>query len=96
MELNQNCLNYSKTGEEVIPMAVEKINRSKNLTEHEKTLLKTIISRYSIIKNKQHTSVAESKKRTAWQSISNEFNANELIIAIMTIHKLQVRIVNFM
>lgn len=58
-------------------MGAEKRVRSKNFTEHEKTLLKQIVSRYPVIEDKQHTSSAESKKRNAWKSINNEFNANE-------------------
>lgn len=67
-------------------MAAEKRQRSNNFTEHEKTLLKTVVSRYPITEEE----MTQIKKMTAWQSICNEFNANEQI-STRTIHKLQVR-----
>lgn len=52
MGWNQNGLNFYEIGEEkpTIPVAAEKRQRPKNLTEHEKTLLKTI-SRFPVIKD---------------------------------------------
>ncbi|XP_031170293.1 myb/SANT-like DNA-binding domain-containing protein 3 [Sander lucioperca] len=70
-------------------MAAEKRLRSKNFSEHEKSLLKTIVSRHPVIEDKQHTSAVESKKRNAWKSICNEFNANEQT-STRTIQQLQV------
>lgn len=46
-------------------MEVEKRVRSKNFSEHEKSLLKQIVSRHPVIEDKLHTSAVESKKRNA-------------------------------
>jgi len=62
--------------EKQMAMEIEKRERSKNFSEHEKSLLKQIGSRHPDIEDKRQTSAVESKKRNAWTSIYNEFNAN--------------------
>ncbi|XP_016114391.1 uncharacterized protein [Sinocyclocheilus grahami] len=60
-------------------MTAEKRVRSKNFSEHEKSIIKQIVSRPPVTEDKLRTSAVESKKRDAWKSICNEFNANQHI-----------------
>ncbi|XP_062268609.1 uncharacterized protein LOC133974844 [Platichthys flesus] len=70
-------------------MAEAKRIRSKNYSEHEKTLLKLIVSNHPVIESKLHTAAIEQKKRSAWTAIGNEFNANE-DVTTRTVQQLQV------
>ena len=58
-------------------MAEAKRIRSKNYSEHEKILLKQIVSNHPVIESKIHTAAIELKKKSAWTAIGNKFNANE-------------------
>ena len=61
---------------------------SKNYNEHEKTLLKRIVSNHPV-QSKIHTAAIEQKKRSAWTAIGNELNANE-DVTTRTVQQLQV------
>ena len=70
-------------------MAEAKRIRSKNYSEHEKTLLKLIVSNHPVIESKIHTAAIEQKKRSAWTAIGNAFNANE-DVTTRSVQQLQV------
>lgn len=75
-------------------MADAKRIRSKNFSEYEKTLLKQILTNHPVIESKIHTTASEQKKRSAWNAICNEFNANENATT-RTIQQLQVRFLHY-
>lgn len=53
--------------------------RSSNFSETEKRILSEIAINFRIIEDKRKNASIDSQKKKAWECITNDFNASELV-----------------